>query len=279
MAAPRIPKTIHYCWFSGEPFPRLVQKCIDSWRRMMPDYRLRLWDASSFDFASVPFVQDAIHLRKWAFAADYVRLYALHTEGGIYLDSDVQVFRPFDEFLHHGVFTSHEIHPYNRTADEAAKLDEHGRLFNKADHIRWINVQAAIIGGERAHPFFEACLRFYENKRLIDEAGNGQYADFVIGPHISKIAEQFGYRYEPSQQWLEDDMVIYPPQVFVGNSYFLQANSYALHLCNNTWHDRTGQKLVLHRLRNSFPALSPLIGFWEKVCRNIAKCVHPGASN
>ena len=65
----------------------------------MPDYQIKCWDANSFDFSSVPYVEQAIKARKWAFAADYVRLYALYTEGGIYLDSDVEVFKRFDYFL------------------------------------------------------------------------------------------------------------------------------------------------------------------------------------
>ena len=93
-----IPKKIHYCWFSGDKKPVSIERCIESWKRVMPDYEIKEWDGNSFDFDSVLFVKQAIEARKWAFASDYVRLYALHTEGGIYLDSDVEVFKRFDCF-------------------------------------------------------------------------------------------------------------------------------------------------------------------------------------
>ena len=105
-----IPKTIHYCWFSGDPYPDLVKRCIRSWKRSLPDYKLRLWDVKSFDFDSVPFVKEAMAEKKYAFAADYIRLYALYTEGGIYLDSDVEVFKSFNSFLNNSFFTGTE--PY-----------------------------------------------------------------------------------------------------------------------------------------------------------------------
>lgn len=66
----------------------------------MPDYQIKCWDANSFDFDSVPFVKQAYDEKKWAFVADYVRLYALYTEGGVYLDSDVKTFKSFNTFLH-----------------------------------------------------------------------------------------------------------------------------------------------------------------------------------
>ena len=72
-----IPKKIHWCWLSGDPLPVKIQDCINSWKRVMPDYEIVLWDKQRFDIHSVKFVADACNARKWAFAADYIRLYAL----------------------------------------------------------------------------------------------------------------------------------------------------------------------------------------------------------
>lgn len=77
----------------------------------MPDYEIICWDKDRFDIHSVPFVDQAYACRKYAFAADYIRLYALYTEGGIYLDSDVMVFERFDKFLNHSAFSSVEYIP------------------------------------------------------------------------------------------------------------------------------------------------------------------------
>ena len=92
-----IPKIIHYCWLSKDKKPDNVKKCIDSWHRYLPDYDFRLWDITSFDFDSIPFTKDALANKKWAFVSDYIRLYALYNFGGIYLDSDVQVWDSIDD--------------------------------------------------------------------------------------------------------------------------------------------------------------------------------------
>src|SRR5580704_2025815 len=105
-----IPKKIHYCWLSGDAPPVKIRDCMDSWRKIMPDYELVCWDAKKFDIQSNMFVADACRARKWAFAADYIRLHALYTEGGIYLDSDVIVKKRFDPMLHHDFFTAMEYH-------------------------------------------------------------------------------------------------------------------------------------------------------------------------
>ena len=99
-----IPKIIHYCWFSGEKYPPQIKRCIKSWKRHLQDYEFVLWDSKRYDFDNVPFVKKCIEMRKWAFAADYIRLYAVYSMGGIYLDSDVLVQNTFDRFLNHNAF-------------------------------------------------------------------------------------------------------------------------------------------------------------------------------
>lgn len=86
-----IPRKIHFCWLSGDPLPPSIKKCMDTWKKVMPDYEWKLWNTENFDVNSIPYVKEAYEKRKWAFAADYIRVYALYTEGGIYLDSDVKV--------------------------------------------------------------------------------------------------------------------------------------------------------------------------------------------
>ncbi|MBP5326497.1 MAG: hypothetical protein J6Y98_01120 [Bacteroidales bacterium] len=99
-----IPKVIHYCWFSGEKYPPQIRACIKSWQKQLRDYDIVLWDGKRFDFDSVPFVKKCIEMRKWAFAADYIRLYAVYTMGGIYLDSDVLVLNTFEDLLENNAF-------------------------------------------------------------------------------------------------------------------------------------------------------------------------------
>lgn len=103
-----IPRIIHYCWFGRGLMPELALKCIGSWHRFLPDYEYRLWNEDSFDIQSVPYVKEAYESGKYAFVTDYVRLYALYTEGGIYMDTDVEVIKPYDDLLHLSGFTGYE---------------------------------------------------------------------------------------------------------------------------------------------------------------------------
>lgn len=94
-----IPKRIHLCWLSGDPYPQKIQKCIDSWKIHLPDYEIMLWDLKRFDIAQVPWVEQAFQGQEVCFCRDYIRLYALYNYGGIYLDSDVEVLKSFDPLL------------------------------------------------------------------------------------------------------------------------------------------------------------------------------------
>ena len=88
--------------------PELAQKCIESWHRLMPDYEYKLWNEECFDVESIPYTKEAYEARKFAFVSDYVRLLALEQEGGLYLDTDVEVFKSFDDLLGYNAFAGFE---------------------------------------------------------------------------------------------------------------------------------------------------------------------------
>ena len=103
-----IPKRIHYCWFGRGQMPEMAVKCIASWHRFMPDYEYRLWNEDTFDVNSIPYVKEAYEAGKYAFVTDYVRLFALYTEGGVYMDTDVEIIKPLDNLLSLTAFTGYE---------------------------------------------------------------------------------------------------------------------------------------------------------------------------
>ncbi len=95
-----IPKIIHYCWFGGNPLPELEQRCLASWNRYMPEWEYKCWNETNFDIAAAPpYVRQAYEARKYAFVSDYVRLWALEKFGGLYMDVDFMVYRPFDNLM------------------------------------------------------------------------------------------------------------------------------------------------------------------------------------
>ena len=103
-----IPKVIHYCWFGRGKMPELAQNCIASWHKHMPDWEYRLWNEDNFDVDMVPYTKEAYEAKKYAFVSDYVRLWALYHEGGLYLDTDVEVFKSFDTLLEYKAFGGFE---------------------------------------------------------------------------------------------------------------------------------------------------------------------------
>ena len=103
-----IPRIIHYCWFGRGEMPDLAKSCIASWHEFMPDWEYRLWNEDSFDVNSILYTKEAYEAKKSAFVSDYVRLWALFHEGGVYLDVDFEVFKPFDDLLHWSAFAGFE---------------------------------------------------------------------------------------------------------------------------------------------------------------------------
>lgn len=94
-----IPKVIHYCWFGGKSLPRTACKCLESWKKVCPDYRIIRWDESNFNVRQHPFVSSAYDAGAWAFVSDWARLKILFDNGGIYLDTDVKLLKSLDEIL------------------------------------------------------------------------------------------------------------------------------------------------------------------------------------
>ena len=270
-----IPKVIHYCWFSEDKLPPFLLECINTWKVVMPDYTLRLWDSKSFDFTKIPFVYEAYSSKKWAFVADYIRLFALYTEGGIYLDSDVKVFKSFDKFLNYDFFTSHEIFPDKFSISEQSKLDSSFKPKNKDEYIQGFNVQAAIIGAKKGNLFLKECMEFYSDKHFIGSNNNLLCDDFIIGPIISKIAENYGYKYFDYEQHLLNNMIVFKSDVFVGMSIFQNNNSYAIHLCNGTWRKKKKIDRIYQYIRNYYPMLFPYYLFIYKVIKKIERTFKP----
>ncbi len=103
-----IQRTIHYICFCRGEMPQFAKDCVASWHRHMPDWEYKLWNEDNFDVSQIPYVKEAYEAKKYAFVSDYVRLWALCNEGGVYLDTDVEVFKPFDDLLFQSAFAGFE---------------------------------------------------------------------------------------------------------------------------------------------------------------------------
>ena len=244
-----IPKTLHYIWLSEEGQSRIIKRCLASWKKAAPDFEIRCWRMKDFDWDRMPeWVKQAVELRKWAFACDYLRLWILYHEGGIYLDADVFMLKDPGEFLDTDFFSAVEY--YRELCPDPGKyLDGEGRP--KDGYVPGFGLQAAVMGSTAGHPFPAACMEFYETHPLIQEDGSLYSA--ALAPGIqAKAAEAFGFRYRDQEQYLTPRMMIYPHEYFAGGFSQLSSQSRMLHLCSGSWRDMSlfrRLKLDLYLLR------------------------------
>lgn len=99
-----IPKVIHYCWFGRNPLPQLAIKCIESWKKYLPEYEIKEWNEDNFDVNMIPYTREAYEAKKYAFVSDYARFWILYNYGGLYFDTDVEVIKPLDDIIARGPF-------------------------------------------------------------------------------------------------------------------------------------------------------------------------------
>lgn len=144
-----IPKIIHYCWFGRGQMPELVERCIASWKMHMPNWEYRLWTEDNFDIPSAPqYVQEAYAAKKYAFVSDYVRLWALEREGGLYMDVDFEVYKPFDDLMEqYDAFAGYEGSKRNP-------------------------VMMGVIAAKAHYPWIQGMMQTYESRVFLKEDGS-----------------------------------------------------------------------------------------------------------
>lgn len=108
-----IPKKIHYCWFGRGQKPKLAEKCIASWKKYCPDYEIIEWNEDNFDINMNPYTKMCYEQKKFAFLSDYVRLWVVYNNGGIYFDTDVELIKKPDFLLENQAFFGFEQSPQN----------------------------------------------------------------------------------------------------------------------------------------------------------------------
>lgn len=219
--------------------PLDIVQCIESWRNKMPEYELVLWDKTKFDITSVPFTEEACRIKKWATASDYIRLYAIYTEGGVYMDSDVYVLQSFDGFLSNSFFTSLEYHKNIVEKENVQELlnGDGTRKYPQEIFTRGIGIQSAVLGGVKGHPFIKACMEWYKNN--LSSLTEGTYNNKITATEVyADIAIQYGFRYKDELQKLANDIVIYPSKTFAGSKAEVERGAYAVHCCKGSWREK-----------------------------------------
>jgi len=219
--------------------PKKHKKFIKEWKKILPDYKFKCWNESNFDVDSVTFTRDAKIAGKWAFIADYVRVYALYNEGGVYMDTDVRLKSSFDPYLNCSFFSSFECH----LKGKSNLVDINGNKINdNIFKIPQLGIMSAIIAAEQKNILMYDCLKFY-NKISFDYVFRNNY---TIPTVLAHHAENYGFRYIDKYQVLDHNMHIYPTSIF-SNYDAIYPSSVAIHYVEGSWRNKT----FLNSIRNS----------------------------
>jgi mannosyltransferase OCH1-like enzyme len=219
-----IPKIIHHCWFSGDQYPEKIKNCINSWGKYLPDYEIKLWDASNFNVNINLWTQEAYKKKKYAFIADYFRFWVLYNYGGIYLDSDVETIGTFENMLSNTSFFGFE---YGQTPE------------------------AAIIGAEKGTPWLADCMEFYSKKHFILPDGNMCITSLprhVLNIFKSKYKIEL-FDNEKIQEFDDLKLTIYPYYYFSPKNFYHYSTekiekrheTITIHHFNNSWCSKNGE--------------------------------------
>lgn len=251
-----VPKIIHLCWFSGENFPSTIQLCIDSWKKILPDYQIKTWTYQMALDLNIPFVTEALSVKKWAFAADVVRLYALYTEGGIYMDSDIFLKERFDSFITNDVILFQEYHSTIFKREKGYTfINKNGERINPGA-VPGIGIQAAFLIAVKGNFLIKSLLDFYRSKHFIDYQGN--FFTNPIAPAIYAMQmEGMGYKYIDQKQIFNDnDVTIYESKYVAGSKGEDSNEAFAIHCCEHSWYEPTllekVKKKIKRLLKDSF---------------------------
>lgn len=232
-ATPMIPKIIHYCWFGGNPLPEMAIKCIESWKKFLPDYEIKQWDESNFDVNMIPYAAEAYKAKKYAFVSDFARFWILYNYGGLYFDTDVQLIKGIDDIVERGPFMGCE-RDANEKAGEAADLP---------------SVAPGL--GLAANPglgLYSELLTLYKGLHFINP--NGSYNQKTIVAYTTEVLSKHGLKNVPGIQECAG-VWIYPKEYFCPLDFMTKElnitnNTRSIHLYSASW--ITGSQLMYKKV-------------------------------
>lgn len=206
-----IPKVIHYCWFGKNPLPKIVVDCMNSWRKFCPDYKIVEWNESNFDISDCPYVAQAYQSKMWAFVSDYARIKILYENGGVYLDTDVELIKNIDPLLNDQAFMGFET-----------KLGVNSGL---------------IAGSVPKLSIFAELLEIYKNTLFINNDGSLNLTSCV--EYQTNLLVQHGLIKENKIQYI-NEIKIYPIEYFSPLNHYtgiitLTPETYSIHRYEGTW--------------------------------------------
>lgn len=217
-----IPKIIHYCWFGGNPKPPLAEKCIASWKKFCPDYEIMEWNERNFDLSSAPnYVHQAYEAGRWAFVTDYVRLVALVNMGGVYMDTDVEVVKSLDPYLHKEAFAGFESME---------------------------RVQTGLLACRPQFPLFREFLAHYDTAEFLLQDGSHDTTTNV--EVLTRLCRKYGLQLNDRYQ-VVDGLAVYPREYFCPVDYETEKlkrtrKTVTIHWFSGSWHTEEELAFLRH---------------------------------
>lgn len=216
-----VPPILHYVWVGPEPLPERDRALIDGWRRIMPHWTIRAWTNDTVDFTSNLWVRRAFAMQAWNRVSNYIRMQVLLREGGVYLDTDVEVLKSFDPLLAHAAFVGFQ-------ADVASPHWRHGP--------HWVN--NAVVGAAAGHWLPRAVLAHIESTTSGEEAIAGS-----SGPAaLTHVLMQHGMPERAETVLDVDGVAVYPKPYFYPSGHdealapgMVQPETYAIHHWAASW--------------------------------------------
>ena len=233
-----IPRIIHYCWFGRGLMPQSHRDCIKGWQRLMPDYTFMRWDESNFDPEQSNYTSIAYSQKKYAFVADVARLHALLKYGGVYLDTDVELYQRLDSFLNCNFFSGVEIYNDFYSEDIAGKyLNPDGTPLVSGTDVPHLEILTSTIGSCPNNDVIRQLCEHYHSIKL--PSSTVELRQYVIFDRlVARVLVPYGFRYKDKTQYLDDEMIVYGTGTF-GYRFSPNANYTVSYHHNATSWDRS----------------------------------------
>lgn len=214
-----IPKKIHYCWFGGKPLPKNAIKCINSWKKFLPDYEIVEWNESNFDVDICDYTKEAYEAKKFAFVSDFARFWILYHHGGVYFDVDVEVIKPMEHIIETGPFMAAE------------------RVLNIQKNDYPMVAAGLGLAVYAYHPIFKEIIQYYYETPFLLE--DGTINTVTVVKHVTDILKNKGLK-PTSELQKVSDITIYPPDYFCPKSYvdnklLITRNTVSIHHFDGSW--------------------------------------------
>lgn len=184
---------------------------VEGWKKILKGYEFILWNEKNFDVHSTVFTEQIAKTQKWGFIVDFVRAYVIYNYGGVYLDSDVEVIKPFDDLLKTNIcFSGFEDEDY---------------------------VAPVIFAGEKNCVIAKEVMDFYSNFRFVNSKRS---SDMITGPvSFTNLLLKYGLQRNNTYQNLKY-ITVYPTEYFCPKSFKTGLinttdNTYSIHHYKGGW--------------------------------------------